>query len=46
MLLVKARILALETTVDLFYKLTPELYYSLISLIATYPRDAEAIRQI
>ncbi len=46
MLLVKVRILALETTLDLFYKLTPELYYSLISLIAIYPRDAKAIRQI
>jgi len=43
---VKVYILVLETTVDLFYKLTPELYYSLISLIVIYPRDAKAIRQI
>ncbi len=46
MLLVKAYILALETTLDLFYKLTPELYYFLISHIATHPKDAKAIQQI
>jgi hypothetical protein len=43
---VKARIPASETTVDLFHKLTPELHYSLISLMATHPGDAEAIRQM